>query len=95
MTRMHFNLAAASTACCLPAQAVVRELSDPLVGAENIEATPAGVTFTAPSLAAGYRACLWLRSGVRVLVKLGEQQLDGRRAAGDTVGPAAALVAPQ
>jgi hypothetical protein len=41
----------------------------------------------APSLAAGMRACLWVRAGSRVLVQLARGELDPRRAAGDTVRP--------
>lgn len=36
-------------------------------------------------LAAGYRANLWLRSAIRVLMLLQETLLDGRRPAGDEV----------
>eukprot|EP00873_Tetraselmis_striata_P011136 jgi/Tetstr1/431400/TSEL_021090.t1 len=65
-------------ATCFPGleEVVARELASPAIGARNIVPAKAGVEFAAPSVEVAYRANLWLRSAIRVLVKLAEGELD-------------------
>jgi hypothetical protein len=73
-------------ATCTPGleNIVADELASPLIDARNVSAAKAGVAFTG-DLAVGYRANLWLRCAVRVLVHLAEGELATWRPAGDEV----------
>ncbi|KAL6753801.1 S-adenosyl-L-methionine-dependent methyltransferase [Haematococcus lacustris] len=55
-------------------QYVVEELES--LGLSEVVPGKAGVSFRSASLSGGYRAALWLRCAIRVLVKLGEGRLD-------------------
>lgn len=58
-----------------PAQSVVAaELLSPRIGAQNVEVGSSGVSFQGTQ-ATGYRANLWLRSAIRVLVRLASADL--------------------
>ncbi|KAJ9520862.1 hypothetical protein QJQ45_014019, partial [Haematococcus lacustris] len=63
-------------ATCHPGleQYVVEELES--LGLSEVVPGKAGVSFRSASLSGGYRAALWLRCAIRVLVKLGEGRLD-------------------
>lgn len=56
---------------------VAAELRGPLIGASEVQAGAAGVSF-AGSSSTGYRANLWLRCGVRVLMELASGPLPSR-----------------
>ena len=53
---------------------VAKELTE--IGISEVRQSKAGVSFWSERAADGYRACLWLRSAIRVLVLLSRQQLD-------------------
>lgn len=63
---------------------VARELSGSAIGADDVQPGRAGVSFTGDA-GVGFRANLWLRSAIRVLVLEGELLLDARRPAGEEV----------
>lgn len=63
---------------------VAEELQAPEISAANIRPGKAGVHFTGDT-AVLYRSNLWLRAAIRVLVLIGECELDPRRPAGDTL----------
>eukprot|EP00897_Mesotaenium_endlicherianum_P008134 jgi/Mesen1/7349/ME000377S06561 len=73
-------------ATCLPGLEflVAAELMSPVIGATLVTPGKAGVAFQGP-LVTGYRANLWLRCAVRVLVQLASADLNPRIAAGDSV----------
>eukprot|EP00884_Botryococcus_braunii_P012866 jgi/Botrbrau1/21580/Bobra.174_2s0075.1 len=62
---------------------VAQELLNPSVAATRVEVGRAGVSFWGPDLATGYRANLWLRAAIRVLVLLAEGDLNPRQRGGD------------
>ena len=59
----------------MPQSVVAAELAAPVIGAADIRPGRAGVDFRG-SLYVGYNANLWLRSAVRVLVRLAAADLD-------------------
>ncbi|KAK9811854.1 hypothetical protein WJX72_011203 [[Myrmecia] bisecta] len=61
------------------------ELANKAIGASDIQPGKAGVSFRAATLEAGYRANLWLRSAIRVLVLLAEGPLNPRLPGGDEI----------
>ncbi|GMH36909.1 hypothetical protein BSKO_04782 [Bryopsis sp. KO-2023] len=61
------------------------ELSADTIAAYDIVPGKSGVHFKGRTLATGYAACLWLRTGIRVEVLLAEAQLPVNREAGDTI----------
>jgi len=67
-------------ATCSPGleEVVLAELQSPLIQAQRAEAGAAGVSFVG-TLSTGFRANLWLRSAVRVLVELAAAPLRGSR----------------
>lgn len=73
-------------ATCTPGleKIVAEELASPLIDAQNVSPARAGVAFTG-GLAVGYRANLWLRCAVRVLIHMAEGELVPWRPAGDEV----------
>jgi len=69
-----------------PSQVTARELQQPFLQADNVEAVaPGRATFTSSTPAAGYAAALCLRSATRVLEVLHEEHLNPNRPAGETV----------
>lgn len=73
-------------ATCAPGleDVLVAELSSPLIGALQIEPGSAGVSFMG-TRTTGYKANLWLRTAVRVLVELASGPLSFRRGKFDPV----------
>ncbi|GAQ80938.1 hypothetical protein KFL_000660330 [Klebsormidium nitens] len=73
-------------ATCTPGleKIVAEELASPLIDAQNVSPARAGVAFMG-DLAVGYRANLWLRCAVRVLIHMAEGELVPWRPAGDEV----------
>jgi len=63
---------------------LAQELLAPEIGAYNVYPGHAGVRFQG-SLETGYRANLWLRSAVRVMMELAVEDLDPREPGGDAV----------
>lgn len=73
-------------ATCAPGleDVLAAELASSLVGAQEVEVGSAGVSFVG-SQATGYRANLWLRTAVRVLVQLAAGPLPTGRGQFDPV----------
>ena len=65
-------------------QAVVRELSAGCIGAGDVQAGKAGVSFSGDA-GVGYRSALWLRSAIRVLRAAWDVPLDPELPGGDAV----------
>jgi len=65
-------------ATCFPGleEVVAMELASSCIGAKNIFPAKAGVEFMAPSMEVAFRANLWLRSAIRVLIKMAEGDLN-------------------
>lgn len=74
-------------ATCHPGleEVVARELGSRNIQAHHIETSKAGVYFRGRDLAVGYRANLWLRSGIRVLRLLSRGYLDPWQPGGDEI----------
>ncbi|GAX84390.1 hypothetical protein CEUSTIGMA_g11812.t1 [Chlamydomonas eustigma] len=76
---------------CYPGleKALVMELTD--LGIIHVKESKAGASFWTNNISDGYRACLWLRSAIRVLMLLSRQHLgieerpQGRYRSGDAV----------
>uniref|UniRef100_A0A7I4AT43 Uncharacterized protein n=1 Tax=Physcomitrium patens TaxID=3218 RepID=A0A7I4AT43_PHYPA len=73
-------------ATCAPGLETVlaAELSSPLIGAQEVEVGKAGVSFVGLKVT-GYKASLWLRTAVRVLVQLAAGPLPEGRGRNDPV----------
>ncbi|KAK9908246.1 hypothetical protein WJX75_004747 [Coccomyxa subellipsoidea] len=72
-------------ATCHPGleEVVATEISAPEIGGFDVRPGKAGVSFRGHSLEVGYRANLWLRAAIRLLVHVAEGPLDGRQPGGD------------
>ncbi|BDA44812.1 Ribosomal RNA large subunit methyltransferase K/L [Coccomyxa sp. Obi] len=64
-------------------EVVAAEVSAPEIGGFDVRPGKAGVSFRGDSLEVGYRANLWLRAAIRLLVHVAEGPLDGRLSGGD------------
>lgn len=74
-------------ATCHPGleETVAEQLLSPAVAAERVETGRGGVHFSGRSLETGYKANLWLRSAIRVLLLLHEGEIDPDIPSGDTI----------
>eukprot|EP00210_Caulerpa_lentillifera_P003785 g3616.t1 len=66
-------------------QIIIKELQNPLIGAEEIKPSVSGVTFRGRSMKSGYAACLWLRTAQRILHVISRGKLSTNKPASQTI----------